>query len=111
MGILYSAVDWYKMEELLQKEFGQRVGRNKTTVMRSCPRWMQEDCQADCVHGTDGSRSHTTNHSTTDSVGYTSFGVHPYHSTPFATEWNVRKVSTASFTLEWKLQALALPIV
>ncbi|GFX19393.1 hypothetical protein TNCV_3015321 [Trichonephila clavipes] len=44
-------------------------------------------------------------HSTADLVSYASFGVHSYHSTPFAAEWNFRKASIASFTLEWKPQA------
>ncbi|GFU69468.1 transposable element Tcb1 transposase [Trichonephila clavipes] len=63
------------------KEIGSRVGRNQTTVMRMCDRWMQEgttdrrgrshppqctiSCgQANCAHGSDGSLSHITNRST-----------------------------------------------
>ncbi|GFW23953.1 hypothetical protein TNCV_4949991 [Trichonephila clavipes] len=29
--------------DVSEKEIGSRVGRNKTTVMRICDRWMQED--------------------------------------------------------------------
>ncbi|GFV72452.1 hypothetical protein TNCV_546421 [Trichonephila clavipes] len=85
--------------------------------MRNCYRWMHEEkidrwanrtqlnallpvMTGNCAHGSDGSCSHITNHSTMDSVCYTSFGVHSYHSTPFAAEWNVHKASIASFTLD-----------
>ncbi|GFW75471.1 uncharacterized protein TNCV_4426541 [Trichonephila clavipes] len=39
------------------------------------------------------------------------FGVRSNHSTPFAAEWNVRKASIASLTLDWKTHAFALPMV
>ncbi|GFW14120.1 hypothetical protein TNCV_3547091 [Trichonephila clavipes] len=50
----------------------------------------------------DGLRIHITNHSTTYSVCYVSFGVHSYHSTQFVVEWNVHKASNSSFTLDSK---------
>ncbi|GFU60133.1 DUF4817 domain-containing protein [Trichonephila clavipes] len=59
----------------------------------------------------DGSRSHITSHSTTDSVYYASFGVNSYPSTSFAAEWNVHQASIASFTLDWKSQAFAPPMM
>ncbi|GFU35581.1 hypothetical protein TNCV_1042271 [Trichonephila clavipes] len=56
--------------------------------------------QVDCVHGSDGLRSHIMNHRTTNSICYASFGVRSYHWTPFAVQWNVRKASIASLTLD-----------
>ncbi|GFT04462.1 transposable element Tc3 transposase [Trichonephila clavipes] len=55
-------------------------------------------------------RSHITNHITANLVYYVSFGVRSYHSTPFVAEWNVRKASVASLTLDWKPQAYAPPM-
>ncbi|GFV77984.1 hypothetical protein TNCV_1381 [Trichonephila clavipes] len=63
------------------------------------------------AHGSAGSRSHITNHSTTYSVSYVSFGVCSYPSTPFASEWNVRKAFIASFIFDWKPLAFAPPMV
>ncbi|GFW01911.1 uncharacterized protein TNCV_3028821 [Trichonephila clavipes] len=51
------------------------------------------------------------NYSPTDLVCLSSFGIRLYFSTPFAAEWNVRKTSIASFTLDWKPQAFAPPVV
>ncbi|GFY20314.1 hypothetical protein TNCV_209461 [Trichonephila clavipes] len=48
----------------------------------------------DCVHCSVGCRSPFTNHSPTVSMCYEPFDVRPYHRTPFATEWNVRKASS-----------------
>ncbi|GFT75975.1 uncharacterized protein TNCV_1255011 [Trichonephila clavipes] len=47
----------------------------------------------------------------TDSVCYASFGVHSYHSTPFAADWNARNASISSFTLDWKPQVFAPPMM
>ncbi|GFX17004.1 HTH_38 domain-containing protein [Trichonephila clavipes] len=100
------------------REIGQRVRQNQATVMRICHRWMQEevtdrqgrshpprctivrDDRRIVIYGSDGPCSHIANHSTTNLVHYASFGVRSYHSTPFAAEWNVRKASFASLTLE-----------
>ncbi|GFW21031.1 transposable element Tcb1 transposase [Trichonephila clavipes] len=49
---------------------------------------------------------HITNPNTTDSVCYASFWVYSYHSTSFAEEWNVRKMSIASFALDRILRRL-----
>ncbi|GFY02206.1 transposable element Tcb1 transposase [Trichonephila clavipes] len=70
-------------------EIGSRVGRNQTTVMRICDRWMQEDTTD--RHG----RSHPPQCTTSceDSVC-------AYHSTPFTAEWSVRKTSIAWSTID-----------
>ncbi|GFW53102.1 hypothetical protein TNCV_3293511 [Trichonephila clavipes] len=78
----------YRGHGLFFREIGQRVGRNQATVMRICHRWMQKETTnrpRPSSIARDGSRSHIT----TDSAYYASFGVHSYHSTPFAAEWNV----------------------
>ncbi|GFV60997.1 transposable element Tcb1 transposase [Trichonephila clavipes] len=54
------------------RKIGSRVGRNQTTVMRICDRWMQ---------------------------GVHHFTFSAYHSTPFTAEWSVRKTSIAWSTL------------
>ncbi|GFX60763.1 HTH_38 domain-containing protein [Trichonephila clavipes] len=74
------------------RQIRQRVGRNQATVMWICHRCKQ----ADCAHGSEESLSRIPDHSTTDSVCYASFGVRPYHSTPFAAEWNVRKATLSN---------------
>ncbi|GFX01117.1 uncharacterized protein TNCV_4580831 [Trichonephila clavipes] len=94
---------------------GSRVGRNQTTVMRICDRWMQE--------GISDRRSHPPQYPTsrenrqivrmavTDrSVpsrtiaqhieSNASFSVCAYHSTPFTAEWSVRKTSIAWSNLD-----------
>ncbi|GFS73542.1 transposable element Tcb1 transposase [Trichonephila clavipes] len=69
------------------REISSRVGRNQTTVMRICDRWMQEGT-------TDRrGRSHLSS-----SVHH--FTVCGYHSTPFTAEWSVRKTSIAWSTLD-----------
>ncbi|GFW25329.1 HTH_38 domain-containing protein [Trichonephila clavipes] len=80
----------YRDRGLSFTEIDQFVRQNQATVMQSCYHWI------------DGTSSHITNHSTTDSVCYALFGIHSYHPTPFAAEWNVRKAFFASFTLDWK---------
>ncbi|GFV88467.1 hypothetical protein TNCV_1242801 [Trichonephila clavipes] len=52
----------------------------------------------------DGSRSHIT----ANLVCCASFNVHSYHSIPFAAEWNFRKTSIVSFTLDWKPHVCAV---
>ncbi|GFT05408.1 uncharacterized protein TNCV_124171 [Trichonephila clavipes] len=58
--------------------------------LRICHRWFQEKPTRGTTASddSDGSRSHITNHSATDSICYASFGVRSYLSTPFAAEWN-----------------------
>ncbi|GFW88137.1 HTH_38 domain-containing protein [Trichonephila clavipes] len=71
------------------REIGSRVGRNQTTVMRICDRWMQEGT-------TDRrGRSHPPQCTTSpeDSVC-------AYQSTPFTAEWSVRKTSIAWSALD-----------
>ncbi|GFU28449.1 hypothetical protein TNCV_1938371 [Trichonephila clavipes] len=47
----------------------------------------------------------------TQNVCYASFSVRSYHSTSFAAEWNVRKASIASFTLDFEPKAFTPPMV
>ncbi|GFU29754.1 carcinine transporter [Trichonephila clavipes] len=100
------------------REIGSRVGRNQTTVIRICGRWMQEGT-------TDRSgRSHppqfttsredrkivrmavTDRSVTSRNIAHhiescnASFSVCTYHSTPFTAEWSVRKMSIAWSTLD-----------
>ncbi|GFS75779.1 HTH_38 domain-containing protein [Trichonephila clavipes] len=104
------------------REIGQRFRGNQSTVMRICHRWMQEETmdRRDPSHPPRWTiarddrrivrmavrdRAATPR---TDSVCHASFGVRLYHSTPFATEGNVRKASITSFTLNWKPQVFEL---
>ncbi|GFX04674.1 hypothetical protein TNCV_1912191 [Trichonephila clavipes] len=52
-----------------------------------------------------GADSHITHRSKAHSVCNSSFGVHSYHTMKFVAEGKVRKVSIASFILDWKPQA------
>ncbi|GFV43517.1 HTH_38 domain-containing protein [Trichonephila clavipes] len=63
------------------RKIGSRVGRNQRNVMRICDRWMQEGkmYRRAAVHR---------------------FTVCAYHSTPFSSEWSVRKTSIAWSTLD-----------
>ncbi|GFT73181.1 hypothetical protein TNCV_2554571 [Trichonephila clavipes] len=96
--------------------------------MRICDRWMQEVRRTDVVdrihlsaplhvkkannaHGSDGSLSHITNHSTAHSVCNASFNVCAYHSTPFTAELSVRKTSIAWSTLDAEPQTSPPPMV
>ncbi|GFX05470.1 HTH_38 domain-containing protein [Trichonephila clavipes] len=119
----------YRNCELSFREIGQCVGRNQATVMQICHCWMQERTtdhqrRSYSPHCTPAREDRlimrmtvmdraTTfmNHSAIDSDCYTSFGSLSYHETPFAAEWNVHKTSIASFTLDWKPLAFALPMV
>ncbi|GFW81049.1 HTH_38 domain-containing protein [Trichonephila clavipes] len=109
------------------REIGIRIGRNQTTVMRICDRWMQEgttDRRGDCIHlsaplhvrteksshDSDGSLSHITNHSKEHCVCNASFSFYAYHSTPFTAEWSVRKTSIAWSTLDAEPQTSPPPI-
>ncbi|GFW87754.1 HTH_38 domain-containing protein [Trichonephila clavipes] len=68
------------------REIGCRVGRNQTTVMRICGRWMQEGT-------TDRrGRSHLPQ--------CTIITVRAYNSTLFTAEWSARKTSNASYTID-----------
>ncbi|GFW30620.1 hypothetical protein TNCV_455581 [Trichonephila clavipes] len=86
----------------ISKKIGQRVGSDRTHLV--APRDVT-------TGGSDGSCSPAMKHSTKDSVCYTSFGVRSCHSTPFTTEWNVRKASMASFTLDRQPDTFAPPMV
>ncbi|GFV27471.1 hypothetical protein TNCV_3607871 [Trichonephila clavipes] len=71
-----------------------RVGRNQTTVMRICDRWMQEGTKER------RDRSHTPQCTTSreDRAG-------EYHSTLFTVEWSVHKTSIAWPTLDGQIRA------
>ncbi|GFX03576.1 uncharacterized protein TNCV_4751611 [Trichonephila clavipes] len=101
------------------REIGSRVGRNQTTVMQICDRWMQESTTDRRV------RSHPP-HCTTSrkdrqivrmavtdrSVTSRTVAQHiQYHSTPFIAEWSVRKTSIAWSTLDAEPQMSPPPMV
>ena len=112
------------------RKISSRVGRNQTTVMRICDRWMQEGTTDRRVRShppqcttsrddrrivrmavTDRSATSRTNHSTAHSVCTASSSVCAYHSTPFTAEWSARKTSIASSTLDAKPQTPPPPLV
>ncbi|GFT31815.1 uncharacterized protein TNCV_2035481 [Trichonephila clavipes] len=78
------------LRELSENELdgGTRRQNGMSTTMASLTANEQQEIypKVDCVHGINGSRSYITNHSTTYSVCYASFGVHSYYSTLFAAE-------------------------
>ncbi|GFT84537.1 HTH_38 domain-containing protein [Trichonephila clavipes] len=78
---------------IFQENLGSRFGRNQTTVMRICDRWMQE--------GTRTIASTSVHH----------FTVCAYHSTPFTAEWSVRKTSIAWSTIDAEQQTSPSPMV
>ncbi|KFM72630.1 hypothetical protein X975_00333, partial [Stegodyphus mimosarum] len=109
------------------REIGSRVGRNQTTVMRICDRWMREGTMDRCVQShppqcttscddrnivrmavTDRS---VTSRTTAHSVCNASYRVCAYHSTLFTAEWFVRKTSIASSTLDAEPQTSRPPMV
>ncbi|GFW24263.1 hypothetical protein TNCV_605131 [Trichonephila clavipes] len=69
------------------QEIGQRVGRNQATVIWICHLWMYEEM--------------------TDSDRFSPLRIIRYPLVLF----NAVGMSVASFTLDWKLQVLALPMV
>ncbi|GFV74408.1 HTH_38 domain-containing protein [Trichonephila clavipes] len=80
------------------KKIGSRVGRNQTTVMRICDRWMQE-----------GMTDEPTWSIASTSVHH--FTVCAYHLTPFTAEWSVRKTSIAWSTLDAEPQTSPPPML
>ncbi|GFY35999.1 HTH_38 domain-containing protein [Trichonephila clavipes] len=107
---------------------GQRVGRNQATLMRVCHRWIQEETMdlrgrshpPRCTNAPDDRwivrmavmdyAATSLKYSTIDSVCLASFGVGSNHPSEFATGWNVRKASIASYSLDWKPHTFAPPI-
>ena len=95
------------------RDIDSRVGRNPTSVIRICDRWMQEgktdrrvrphppqcptsrdDRQIERMAVTDRSATSRTIAQCFQSVTH----LFAYHSTPFTAEWSVRKTSIASST-------------
>ncbi|GFU31190.1 HTH_38 domain-containing protein [Trichonephila clavipes] len=79
----------YRYCGLSFRKIGSRVGRNQTTVMWTCYRWMQGDMTAS-VH---------------------QLTVYKYHSTTFTAEWFVCKTSIAWSTLDVESQTSPPPMV
>ncbi|GFW64296.1 HTH_38 domain-containing protein, partial [Trichonephila clavipes] len=92
------------------REIGSRVGRNQTTAMRICDRWVQEGTTEQCGRS-HPPLSHITNHNTAHWVCNASFNVCTYHSMQFTAEWSVRKASIAWSTLDAEPQTSLPPMV
>ncbi|GFX22646.1 transposable element Tc1 transposase [Trichonephila clavipes] len=105
-----------KSVRLHATEIGSRIGRNQTTVVRICDRWMQEGTTdrrgrlhpSQCTTSREDRqtvRMAVTDHSVTLQTvaqhieSNTSFSVCAYHSTQFTVEWSVRKTSIACLPL------------
>ncbi|GFX99786.1 hypothetical protein TNCV_258251 [Trichonephila clavipes] len=112
----------------LRQEIGSCVGRNQTTVMRICDRWMQEGttdrrgrshpphCTTSCedrqillMAVTDCSVTSRIVAQHIESVTHHSVSPH-YYSTPFTAEWSVRKTSIAWSTLDAGPQTSPTPM-
>ncbi|GFX57979.1 uncharacterized protein TNCV_4047381 [Trichonephila clavipes] len=109
-------------------EIGSRVGRNQTTVMRICDRWMQKGTTdqrgrshpPQCITSREDRqivRMAVTDHSVTSRTvalhieSVTHHSVLRVHSTPFTAERSVRKTSIAWSTLDAKPQTSPPPMV
>ncbi|GFY22224.1 uncharacterized protein TNCV_3298671 [Trichonephila clavipes] len=79
------------------RKIGCRVGRNQTTVKRTCDGWMQE--------GTTDEQSRSPPPQCTTSLSARTIR------TPFTAEWSVRKTSIAWSTLDVEPQMSPLPMV
>ncbi|GFU99896.1 uncharacterized protein TNCV_1257451 [Trichonephila clavipes] len=104
-------------------EIGSRVGRNRTTVMRICDRWMQEGSMdrrgrshpPQCTTSREDRqivRMALTDHSVTSRNVAQHIESITHHSvSPFTAEWSVRKTSIAWSTLDAEPQTSPPPMV
>ncbi|GFW33114.1 HTH_38 domain-containing protein [Trichonephila clavipes] len=118
----------YRNCRLTFRKIGSHVGRNQTTVMRICDRWKQEGTTDQCGRShppqcttsredKQNVRMTVTHHSVTSRTvaqyieSNTSFSVCACHSTPFTTEWSIRKTSIAWSTLDAEPQTFPPPMM